>query len=182
MTKKIYVGLFFLETTYVRGIDSTIDYFRSVVDDPSAVVIFKYNVTGEPSLIIARLKEFLNQIPPGHPAATISQFTSIIKVLSEYLYENTLDIPCFSITATAELVKTLPNSLTYAPFDQYSVMSNFMIYKEYQMKHLKILYQPGTLNDAFFKSYIALMNRQGELLVHLYHLYCHKYQKDATFQ
>ena len=170
MPSTIYVGLFFLEGTYDRGIESTIAYFRSIVDPSNAVVILEYNVTGEPELTINRLQQFLSDVS-GYTdisgnVATISENTSNIKVISEYLYSNypLLEIPCFSINATATLVKNLPNTLTYAPFDQYSVMSNFMIYKEYQMKHLKILYQPNSLDDDFFQSYIDLMYLQGEKL------------------
>ena len=159
----IYVGLFFLEGTYARGIKSTIDYFNSI-DPSNTVVISKYNVTGDPTLTSNLLTDFLATFPPGSPAATISQKTSVISVLSTDLQNLGLDIPCFSISATATLMKTLPNSLTYAPFDQYSVMNNYMIYKEYQMKHLKILYQPNSSDEAFFSSYIELMQTQGTLL------------------
>jgi hypothetical protein len=145
MPSTIYVGLFFSESSYARGIDSTIEYFRSITDDPSAVVIFKYITTGDSAITINRLQQFLSDVSGNTDIsgniATISPNTAVIKVISEYLYSNypLLDIPCFSSGATSTLVKTLPNTLTYAPFDQYSVMSNFMIYKEYQMKHLKIL-------------------------------------------
>jgi hypothetical protein len=159
----IYVGLFFLDSSYSRGIDSTIDYFNSIAPG-NTVVISTYIVDGDPQTTSDRLTEFLATFPPGSPAATISQKTSVISVLSADLHNLGLDIPCFSISATATLMKTLPNSLTYAPFDQYSVMNNYMIYKEYQMKHLKILYQPNSSDEAFFSSYIELMQTQGGLL------------------
>lgn len=162
MSRNIYVGLFFLAANYARGIDSTIDYFNSV--KPGNTVIFeKYIVDGTPALTLSCLNDFLTKYPSGD-RATISERTSIISVLSTELQTLGLDIPCFSINATSTLMKTLPNSLTYAPFDQYSAMNNFMIYKEYQMKHLKILYVPNTLDDAFFQSYILLIQTQGALL------------------
>jgi hypothetical protein len=162
MSHDIYVGLFFLSGTYARGIDSTIDYFNSIKPG-NRVVIEKYVVDGTSSLTQSCLNDFLTKYPSGD-RATISERTSIISVLSSELDGLELDIPCFSITATSTAMKSLPNSLTYAPFDQYSAMNNFMIYKEYQMKHFKILYVPNTLDDAFYQSYIQLMQTQGGLL------------------
>ncbi len=162
MSRNIYVGLFFLASNYSRGIDSTIAYFNSLKPG-NTVVIEKYIVDGTPALTLSCLNDFLTKYPTGD-RATVSVRTSIISVLSTELQTLGLDIPCFSITATSNLMKTLPNSLTYAPFDQYSAMNNFMIYKQYQMKHLKALYEPDTLDDAFFQSYISLLQTQGALL------------------
>lgn len=162
MSRNIYVGLFFVASTYARGIDSTISYFNSIKPG-NTVVIEKYIVDGTSALTLSCLNDFLTKYPIGD-RATISERTSIISVLATELQTLGLDIPCFSLTATSTLIQTLPNSLTYAPFDQYSVMNNYMIYKEYQMKHLKILYQPNTSDEVFYQSYIQLMQIQGALL------------------
>lgn len=162
MSRNIYVGLFFFESSYVRGIVSTIDYFN--METPgNTVIIEKYIIDGTPTLTLSCLNDFLLKYPTGD-RATISERTSVITVLSTELQTLGLDIPCFSITATSNIIKTLSNSLTYAPFDQYSVMNNFLIYKEYQMKYFKVLYLPNTLDDLFFQSYIQTIQTQGSLL------------------
>jgi len=162
MTRNIYVGIFFLSENYSRGINSTIDYFNSITPENS-LVFEKYIVDGTPELTSSCLNDFLTKYPSGD-RATISERTTIILEISIQLQTLGLNIPCFSITASSSLIKSLPNSLTYAPFDKYAVMCNFMIYREYKMKHLKVLYEPNTLDDGYFQNYIELMQIEGRLV------------------
>ena len=54
--------------------------------------------------------------------------------------------------------------LTYGYLNQYAVMSDFMIYKDYQMKQIQVLYQQNTINNIFLKDSLDLIIYQANLL------------------
>ena len=109
------------------------------------------------------LDTFINKYPSGKRVA-ISNTSGILKECSNYFINNNLNILSISTNASANYIKILPNVLTYAPFNKYDVMTLFMIYKDYNMKQIHILYQKDTDNDVFFKDYQDLTVYQSKLL------------------
>ncbi len=141
------------------------------------VTIKEYITNGTPLEIINIIDDFISLYPEGN-RVTVSLTTSTIKIVSEYIESIGLSIPSISFGATSPLIRTFKNVLTYAPIDKYSAMSQFLIYKDYQMEQIKILYQPNTTNDLFFTSYIDQIKIQAELLNILYNIELFESGKD----
>lgn len=127
------------------------------------VIIDKYltnNTKEELELIV---NDFISKYPSGN-RVFICAFTSILKFITEYLNSLGLNIPSISFASTSPAVRTFKNALTYAPIDKYSAMSQFLIYKDYKMEQIKILFQPNSSNDIFFQTYLEEVKIQANLL------------------
>ena len=127
------------------------------------LVIEKYLIDGSINEINRSLDNFINKYPSGK-RVTISTTSFEIISCSEYFINKGLDILNLSISATSDILKILNNVLTYAPFNQYAVINNFMIYQDYQMKNVHVLYQQNTTNDLFFIDYLNQIQIQTNLL------------------
>ncbi len=106
-------------------------------------------------------QDFIKNFPSGRRISIITS-TAGLKISSEFF--TPFGISSIGVGATSPLVKTFTNVLTYAPNDKYSVMSQFLIYKDYQMEQIKILYQPNSNFDIFFGTYRDLVIKQADLL------------------
>ena len=147
----IYVGIFLITSTYNLGINDTLNLLLTQYPNNN-LVIQKYNIDENnvvPSTELS-VSDFINKYPEGR-RCTISERTSILTVCSNMLSQ--YNIPNFSLSATSPAVKTLPNCLTYAPYDKYSAMSLFLIFKDYSMSNLQILIQQNSQNNTFFNTY-----------------------------
>ena len=161
MSRNIYVGLFFRENVYMRGLDDVIAYINS--EFPGNTLILDKYIVPDSTFVLAALNNFLAKYPIGD-RITISERTSYLSIITSTLQSLGLDIPSLSMSATSQLVQSMPNCLTYAPFDKYSAMSNFQIFVDYQMKQFKILYEPNTDDDIFYQSYIQYIQIQAGYL------------------
>jgi len=137
MSKYIYAALILNKLTFERGINDTIDLINKEFPN-NKLIIIKYISDGTIDTLKNIINDFISKYPDG-ARITISQNSANISYISKYLEELKINIPSFSLSASASSVKTLNNVLTYASFDQYSVMSLFLIYKDYQMKNILIL-------------------------------------------
>ena len=127
------------------------------------LVIEKYLIDGSINEINRSLDNFINKYPSGK-RVTISTTSFEIISCSEYFINQGLDILNLSLSATSDILKKYINILTYAPFNQYAVINNFMIYQDYQMKNVHVLYQQNTTNDLFFIDYLNQIQIQTNLL------------------
>ncbi len=137
--KPIYVALLFDLEIYSRGIQDIINLINKQFP-LNTLVLEKYLVSNDPNIIQQSLENFISKYPNGD-RVTISSSTIVLQECSKYFFDLKLNIPSFSIGASSSLVKTFTNVLTYAPYDKYEALSLFMIFKEFQMKQFKILYQ-----------------------------------------
>ena len=118
----------------------------------NVIIIEEYFTTGNPDEIISIIDDFIIKYPSGN-RLTISTTSGIITKSSSYIQKLGLNIMSFATSATSPSIKNLNNALTYSPFDKYSSMSLFMIYKDYKMDQITILYELGTFNDIYFNTY-----------------------------
>lgn len=160
--QNIYIGLLFRLTEYNGGLNDIINIINTRFPN-NTLVITKY-IT---DWIIQKNNDSLNnfiQLYPDGNRILVSTTTFTLNAINNYLTTNNIEIPSFSLSSTSPIVKTFSNVLTYAPFDQISVMNNFMILTEYNLKQIKILYEANTINDIFFSTYIELVIKQAGLL------------------
>ena len=143
--------------------NSVINLFNEKYPNNKIVITGKYLVDGSIIETDRVLDEFILNYPSGK-RATISTTTSILVECSNYFNRKGLNILSLSLTATSNIIKTIPNVLTYAYFNQYASINNFMIYKDYQMKYIHVLYQQNTTNDVFYNDYLNQVNIQANLL------------------
>jgi len=164
MSRTFYIALLFLPDAYTNGIDQTLTLFQSL--KPSTTCVFeKYVVDGSITQTDDALDDFISKYPSGE-RVTISENTSILVEIRAYLISNGIgDIPSFSVNASSPIVKTLTNVLTYGPYEQFSVMSNMMIYTEYRMNKILILWDSNdVINQIFWTTYIDLVQYQANKL------------------
>ena len=160
--EKIYIAMLFVGTTFDRGINDVIELINLQFPDNN-LVIEKYIVNGTIQATEEALTNFITKYTGGR-RITISQRTSILSQISAFFVKNGLNIPSLSATSSAKAIQTLPNVLTFAPFDQYSAISIFIICTEYQTKNIKILYEVNTPNDLFILGYIDYIKYQAQFL------------------
>ena len=129
----------------------------------NTLVIEEYLVDGSINETDRVLDDFINKYPSGK-RATISTTTIIVIECSKYFIKNNLNILSLSLTGASNIIKTAKNVLTYGYFNQYAAMSDFMIYQDYQMKYIHVLYQKNTTNDLFLNDYLEQIQIQANLL------------------
>jgi len=143
--------------------DQVINLFNEKYPNNKIVITGKYLLDGSIIATDNVLDEFIQQYPSGK-RATISSTTSILVECSNYFSRKGLNILSLSLTATSNIIKTIPNVLTYAYFNQYASINNFMIYKDYQMKYIHVLYQKNTTNESFLNDYLNQIKIQANIL------------------
>ena len=162
-TENVYIALIIsLDFNNLSSYETIISLFNTTYPN-NKLVIEKYLIKGQISEIENTIDDFLSKYPTGK-RVTLSITSSILINSSIYITKKNLNILNLSVTASADFIKTLPNVLTYGYFNQYNIMSNFMIYKEYQMKNIKVLYDKNQPNDLLFKDYLEQLKIQAELL------------------
>ena len=110
------------------------------------------------------LTDFLSTCPQNSQIAIITSTTTITQLCSQYLQLNKLNILTISYNATSPLISTFNNVITYVSSDKIAAMNSFLIFKDYQMDELKILYDPLYGNQLYFTTYIAELTKQATLL------------------
>ena len=143
--------------------DDIINLFNQKYPNNKIVITGKYLLSGSIIETDNVLDDFIRNYPSGK-RATISTSTSILVECSNYFSRKGLNILNLSLTATSNLIKNIPNVLTYAYLNQYASINNFMIYNDYQMKYIHVLYQKNTTNEAFLNDYLNQTNIQANLL------------------
>jgi len=128
------------------------------------LIIEKYLVNGSIIETDKVLDEFINKYPSGK-RVTISTTSSILIECSNYFKKNNLNILNLSLSATSNILQeqTL-NILTYGYYNQYTIMNDFMIYCDYNMKQIHVLYELYTTNDVFYKDTLETIKYQANLL------------------
>ena len=170
----IIIGIFFLTDIYERfGISRVIDFFQTQF--PENTLQFHTYLVND----IAELGGPLSQtdgkdesplqsflLLPGERKVIISERTSFLVRITDFLREHDADhlIPCFSLTATTDIVSTLPNTLSWAYSDKFSCMAQVMLYRRYRCRQMHVLYDSDLSDKLFFDSYIRLIRRQCDLL------------------
>ena len=129
----------------------------------NSLIIETYFIDGSINEINRSLDNFINKYPSGK-RATISTTTATIIECSNYFIKHGLDILSLSLTATSNILQKENNILTYASFNKYAVINNFLIYNDYQMKNIHVLYQQNTINDLFLNDYLEQIKIQANLL------------------
>lgn len=93
--------------------DNVINLFNEKYPNNKLVITGKYLVDGSKIETDRVLDEFIQNYPSGK-RATISTSTSILVACSNYFSRKGLNILSLSLTATSNLIKNIPNVLTYA--------------------------------------------------------------------
>lgn len=160
----IYIALPLLKSinSIVEGSQDVINLINRQFPN-NFLMIKEYLIDGTLEELKFSIDDFLITYPSGN-RVIITETTSMTRFVSEYIFSLGLDIPTISFYATSPSVRTFKNTLTYAPIDKYSAMSQFLIYKDYKMEQIKILYNPNTDNDIFIKTYIEQIKIQANLL------------------
>ena len=161
--EKVYIAIMTNEDYYIStNWEDVINFFNQKYPN-NGLVIEKYFVDGSPAQTVNAIIDFVKKYPSGK-RAIVSNYSSIVIESSNYCKKNNLDIINVSPGANSNALKTLNNTLTYAPYNQYSVMSFFLTHVDYQMCQIKILYEPNTPSDTFYKSIRDEIVKQAELL------------------
>ena len=162
-TENVYIALI-INTNNDSGLrhDAVISLFNDTYPN-NKIVIEKYIVDGSIIQTELALDNFIQKYPSGK-RVTVSIISNILFTSSNYFIKNNLDILSISIAASSNSIKNTPNVLTYGYLNQYAVMSDFMIYKDYQMKQIQVLYQQNTINNIFLKDSLDLIIYQANLL------------------
>ena len=128
------------------------------------LIIEEFAVDGSKTETYKALDIFVSKYPSGKRVAVSISTTALLFDCSDYFVANKLDILSISLSAISNSIKKKFNVLTYGYFNQYGMMTNFMIYKDYQMEKIHILYEPNTTNDVFFKDSVEIIEYQAKLL------------------
>jgi len=163
-TENVYIA-FLLNSANVGTFSSyndVINLFNSNYPN-NKLVIEKYLVNGSSEQTSLALDNFIMKYPFGKRVA-VSISSTILIGCSDYFVKNKLDILSLSLSASSNNIKKKPNVLTYGYYNQYAVMTNFMIYQDYQMDRIHVLYELNTTNDVFFKDSLELIEYQAKLL------------------
>jgi hypothetical protein len=162
--ENVYIALIIsnLSNINLSSYDLVINLFNTTYPN-NKLIIEKYFIDGSVIETDKSLNNFISKYPTGK-RVTVSTTTSILINCSNYMIKNNLNIINLSISASSNIIKTLKNALTYNYFNQYAILSDFMIYNDYQMKNIKVLYERDSPNDSFFKDYLEQLKIQAKLL------------------
>jgi hypothetical protein len=163
--EEVYIALIINKNSYTNlsSFDLVINLFNETY--PMNTLVFeKYLVDGSTVETNKALDEFINKYPSGK-RATISTSTSILVECSNYFKKNNINILSLSLSALSNLLQQQSlNVLTYSYFNQYAIMNNFMIYCDYNMKQIHVLYELDTTNDVFYKDTLETIKYQANIL------------------
>jgi hypothetical protein len=162
--ENVYIALIISNVSNINlsSYNLVINLFNTTYPN-NKLIIDKYFIDGSVIETEKSLDNFISKYPTGK-RVTVSSITSILIICSNYMIKNNLNIINIDIAASSNIIKTLKNILTYGYFNQYAILSDFMIYNDYQMKNIKVLYERDSPNDSFFKDYLEQLTLQAKLL------------------
>ena len=162
--ENVYIALILYKTYLINvsSINDVILLFNKIYPK-NTLVIEKYLTDGSKKETDLSLDDFINKYPSGK-RITISVTSSQLIYCSSYFQNKNLNILSLSLSATSNILQKEKNILTYAPYNKYAVMNNFLIYQDYQMKYVHVLYQKNTTNDIYKNDYLNQINIQANLL------------------
>jgi hypothetical protein len=142
--ENVYIALIINKNNYPNfsQYNRVIDLFNKKYPN-NLLVIDKYLTNGTNQETNTVLDDFIQKHPVGKRVA-VSITTTILTECSNYFVRKGLNILSISINATSNTISNLINAITYTPFNQYSIMTMFMTYFDYQMKHVHVLYEEST--------------------------------------
>jgi len=143
-TRTIFIALF--TTTSLAPITSYPEVIKLFNDTyPGNTLAITEYLVANPQEVEKALDAFVS----AHPTDTkviITKNSWQTITASQYVEKNGWNILVVATSANSNQIKTLKNTLTYAPYLQSSVMSFFLTFVEYQMKEIKILYEPNSIS------------------------------------
>lgn len=163
VAQNVYIAIITLQDYYnsTRWND-VISYFNIKYPN-NMLVIEKYFVDTSTVQTINAIQSFITTHPSGK-RVIISNFSSIVKDSDIYCNNNNIDIINISPGANSNIIKTLNNTLTYAPYNKYSVMAFYQIFVDYNMKEVKILCEKNIPEGSFYKTILDELVTQANLL------------------
>jgi hypothetical protein len=162
--ENVYIALIFdnLSLENLSSFNLVINLFNKTYPD-NKLIIEKYFINGSVIETNFSLDIFIFKYPSGK-RVTVSTTSSILINCSNYMKKNNFNIINLSLTASSNIIQYLTNILSYGYPNKYAILSNFMIYNDYQMKNIKVLYEKDTPNDALLNSYLEETKIQSQLL------------------
>ena len=160
--ENVYIALIINQNNYPNfsQYNKVIDLFNQKYPNNS-LVIDKYLTNGTNLETDMVLDDFIQKHPIGKRVA-VSITTTILTECSNYFVQKGLDILSISINATSNAISNLTNAITYTPFNQYSIMTMFMTYFDYQMEHIHVLY--GESTNIGLVDFLEQTKKQARLL------------------
>ena len=163
-SEKVYIALILNKNNLINvsSYNDVIILFNKTYPS-NMLIIEKYLTDNSKKEIDLSLDDFIYKYPSGK-RITISTTSSQLIYCSNYFLNNNLNILSLSLSATSNILQKQKNILTYAPYNKYAVMNNFLIYQDYQMKYVHVLQQKDTENDIFLNDYLEQIKIQSQLL------------------
>jgi len=160
--ENVYIALIINKNNYPNfsQYNRVIDLFNQKYPN-NTLVIDKYLTNGTTLETDGVLDDFIQKHPTGKRVA-VSITTTILTDCSNYFVRKGLDILSISINATSNAISNLTNAITYTPFNQYSIMTMFMTYFDYQMDHVHVLY--GKSTNIGLVDFLEQTKKQASLL------------------
>lgn len=160
--ENVYIALIINKNNYPNfsQYNRVIDLFNQKYPN-NTLVIDKYLTNGTTLETDGVLDDFIQKHPTGKRVA-VSITTTILTDCSNYFVRKGLDILSISINATSNAISNLTNAITYTPFNQYSIMTMFMTYFDYQMEHIHVLY--GKSTNIGLVDFLEQTKKQASLL------------------
>jgi len=160
--ENVYIALIINKNNYPNfsQYNRVIDLFNQKYPN-NTLVIDKYLTNGTTLETDSVLDDFIQKHPTGKRVA-VSITTTILTDCSNYFVRKGLDILSISINATSNAISNLTNAITYTPFNQYSIMTMFMTYFDYQMEHVHVLY--GKSTNIGLVDFLEQTKKQASLL------------------
>ena len=160
--ENVYIALIINKNNYPNfsQYNRVIDLFNQKY--PNNTLVFdKYLTNGTTLETDGVLDDFIGKHPTGKRVA-VSITTTILTDCSNYFVRKGLNILSISINATSNAISNLTNAITYTPFNQYSIMTMFMTYFDYQMEHVHVLY--GKSTNIGLVDFLEQTKKQASLL------------------
>ena len=180
-TENVYIALIInkFSISNISSYNDVISLFNETYPN-NMLIIEEYLIDGSIIETENSLDDFINKYSSGK-RTTISNTTSILLACSGYFINNGLNILSLSLTSATSIIQNIPNVLSYGFNNEYASMTNFLIYKDYQMEYIHILYQQNTTNDLYLNDYLEKTIIQSTLLnitVNISYLEIDKYDYD----
>ena len=162
----VYVALLFTSSTYSQGILDTLELIQK--EYPNSKLVFEKYVVNQTQINTNKaLTNFIKKYPSGN-RVTVSEKSSILDEIILFFQENKIeDIFSLSVSATALKFKKQKNIFTYGYYLDKSVMTSFLIIKDYAIENIGILIDNKSANFTFFNSYSETIQKQNSLLDNL---------------
>jgi hypothetical protein len=160
--ENVYIALIINQNNYPNfsQYNRVIDLFNQKYPNNS-FVFDKYLTNGTNQETDIVLDDFIQKHPTGKRVA-VSITTTILTECSNYFVRKGINVLSISINATSNAISNLINAITYTPFNQYSVMTMFMTYFDYQMEHVHVLY--GESTNIGLVDFLEQTKKQASLL------------------